>query len=441
MFSKKLTTSILALTMAMGLLLTGCGRGDSIFNGNAMENEEEVQITFWDDNAGPQRTPIWEELIERFEKQNPQIDVVYVGLNKDSAKSKLDAAIAANNTPDVASIYTSWLPEFAEREALLPLDYYFDLWSEKNMILEKEIDFNRTIVKDQKLYGIPYTQNLDVLWIRKDWFEEEEVKAPETWDDFFHAVETLTDESKDRYGYSIRGGVGGSFQLQRMMYAYSGIQDYIKDGKSTINDPKHIEFLKRYFALYQNYTPKGDVANNYRTMLAGFDTGKIAMIQHNLGSYGEHRDFLKPHQYQAIPLPKSIEGVHVAEGGNTIGLSIFQETDHPNEAWKLVRFLNSAEAQSYWNKTVGQLPTNTSVLSEKWLLEAPHAQMAAKVYDDPETIFIEPAFYLPEYRSILNSMVDSSIQKVLSGEMTVEDLLAEWANAVEEAHKRYTKDR
>ncbi|MEH7331669.1 sugar ABC transporter substrate-binding protein [Neobacillus drentensis] len=437
MLIKKLTTSWLALTIVIGLGLTGC-------NGEGFSSQEsgqkatgKVKITFWDDNTGPQRTPIWGKIIDQFEKENPTIDVEYVGLPKDSAKAMFDSAIAAGEMPDVASVYSSWLPEFSFRDALLPLDPYFSVWSQKDKINKDAIGFNKRIVSDHKLYGIPYTQNLDVLWVRSDWFKTAGLKTPETWDEFFQDVTTLTDKSKGRYGYTIRGGAGGSFQLQRMMYAYSGINTYFKNGKSTINDPKHAEFLKKYFALYQNYTPMSDITNDYKAMITGFDTGSVAMVQHNIGSYAEHSASLKSDQFQAIPLPKSIEGHYVEEDGNTIGISIFKGTKHPKESWKFVRFINSKEAQSYWNQSVGQIPTNSDALSEDWIKTSPHIQIAQKVYNDPETILFEPPFYLPEYRTILNTIVDTGTQAVLSGEMTVEEFLEKWAEAIEAAQRQY----
>lgn len=438
---KKLIKSVAVASMAASLLLAGCSKDTKDANADAKNKKEDpnekVTLTFWDENAGPQRTPIWEELIKRFEDKNPNITIEYVGLPKDSAKQKYDAAIAANDTPDVASVQTSWLPEFSLREALLPLDSYFDNWEDKDKINKGSLDFNKKIVADHKLYGIPYTQNLDILWVRPDWFKEADLQIPENWDEFFNAVEKLTDKNKNRYGYTIRGGAGGSFQLQRMMYAYSGINDYIKDGKSTINDPKHVEFLKKYFALYKKFTPQSDITNDYKAMIAGFDTGAVAMVQHNIGSFGEHSKALQPDQFQAISLPKTADGKYVAEGGNTIGISIFKGTKHSEAAWKFASFLNSKDSQSYWNQEVGQIPTNSDVLSEDWIKESPHIQTAFKVYDDPNTVLYQPPFYLPEYRSILDTVVDPGTQAVLSGKITVEDFLNEWAEAFEKAQAQY----
>lgn len=437
---KGILKTVAVSSMAAMLMLAGCSSGASNEPSSSEKKSdpnEKVTLTFWDENAGPQRTPIWEELIKRFEDENPSIDVEYVGLPKDSAKTKYDASIAAEDTPDVGSVQTSWLPEFALREALLPLDSYFDKWEDKDKINAGAIDFNKDIVFDKKLYGIPYTQNLDILWVRPDWFSEKGTKVPETWDEFFTAIEEQTDKANNRYGYTIRGGAGGSFQLQRLMFAYSGKENYIEDGKSTINSKEHAEFLKKYFALYKENTPQSDITNGYKEMIAGFDTGAVAMVQHNIGSFGEHSEALEPGQFQAIPLPKTADGKYVAEGGNTIGISVFKNTEHPDEAWKLAAFLNSKESQSYWNQQVGQIPTNSDVLDEEWVKNSPHIQTAFSVYDNPETILYKPPFYLPEYRSILDTIVDPGTQAVMSGKKTVEEFLDEWATAIEDAQKKY----
>ncbi|MER1989780.1 MAG: sugar ABC transporter substrate-binding protein [Solibacillus isronensis] len=441
MFKSKFRKSIAVSTIATALLLAACGDDESAGKKEvSAENGKPVKITFWDENAGPQRTPIWEELISRFEEENPMIDVEYVGLPKDSAKSKMDAAIAADDTPDLASVQTSWLPEFSIREALLPLDDYFADSELNGLINEGALNFNKDIVADKKLYGIPYTQNLDILWVRKDWFEEKGVKIPETWDEFYAAAEAMTDKANNRYGYTIRGGAGGSFQIQRMMYAYNGFEDYLtEDGKATINDQKNVEFIEKYLSLYEEYTPKSDITNGYKEMIAGFDTGVVAMVQHNIGSFGEHKEALEENQFQAIPLPKSENGNYVAEGGNTIGISIFNGTDNPDEAWKFAEFLNSAASQSFWNEQVGQIPTNSDVLKEDWIQNSPHIQTAFEVYDDPNTVLYKPPFYLPEYRSILDGTVDSGIQSVMSGKASPQEFLDEWAGAMEAAQAKYSE--
>lgn len=443
-------STLFGVTLAGAVLLAACGNGDTegTSNGgesspennsdNGSESTEQVTLTFWDENAGPQRTPIWEELIERFEEENEDITVEYFGLPRDEAKQRIDAAIAADDLPDVSSLQTSWLPEYSIREALYPLDEFFADSELNGIINEGALDFNKQIVNDGQLYGIPYTQNLDVIWIRPDLFEENGVEAPEDWDQFFNAVVEMN--SDDIYGYTMRGGSGGALQLQRLMYAYSGITEYVtEDGEATIDDPLHAEFLEDYFALYNEYTPQSDITNGYMEMVATFDSGNAAMVHHNIGSYGEHADALDEDQFEAIPLPRSIEGNYVAEGGNTIGVSMFATTDHPEEAFRLIEFLTNAESQSYWNQEVGQIPTNSEVMEEDWIQDAQHLSVAFSVYDDADTQLYEPPFHLPDYRSILDNTVDPGIQSVMSGDTSVEDFLAEWAEAIEASAAQYNE--
>ncbi|MFL6516878.1 MAG: ABC transporter substrate-binding protein [Bacillus sp. (in: firmicutes)] len=439
MIKKKLTTSLLALTMATGMLLTGCsGDKASSTTKESGDKDKVVKLTFWDENAGPARTPVWEEVIKRFEAKNPKIDVEYVGIPNASAKSKYDAAIAADDMPDLGSVQTTWLPEFSIRKALLPLDSYFKKSDISEKINKSATDVNKKITQDGKLYGIPYAQNLDSLWIRTDWFKEAGVNEPKTWDEFFNVIEKMRDKGKNRYGFTIRGGAGASFTIQRAMFAYSGLDFFKEDGKTTnINDPKHVEFVEKYFSYYNKLTPKSDITNGYKEMIAGFDTGVVAMVHHNPGSFGEHSKALPAGSFKLIPLPTTADGKYVAEGGNAVNMAIFKSTKHRDAAWKFVEFINSAEAQSYWNEQTGQIPTNSDVLDDEWVQKAEHIKTAFEVYNNPETKIYEPPFYLPDYRAILDGVVDPGVQAVMSGKMTAKEFLDQWAKAIEDSKAKY----
>ncbi|QCJ44711.1 sugar ABC transporter substrate-binding protein [Bacillus sp. S3] len=440
MFKKKVTTSVLALTMATGMLLTGCGgeeKAATTPKKEAPKTEEPVTLQFWDENAGPARTPVWEEVIKRFEEKNPNITVEYVGIPNASAKSKYDAAIAADDMPDVGSMQTTWLPEFSIRNALLPLDKYFDKSDISKKMNKAATDVNKKITQDGKLYGIPYAQNLDALWIRTDWFQEAGVEEPKTWDEFFTLIEKMRDKENNRFGFTIRGGAGASFTIQRAMFAYSGLDFFDKDGKPNINDPKHVEFVEKYFSYYNKLTPKSDITNGYKEMIAGFDTGVVAMVHHNPGSFGEHSKALPEGSFKLIPLPTTEDGKYVAEGGNAVNLGIFKSTKHPDAAWKFVEFVNSAEAQSYWNEQTGQIPTNKDVLADDWVQNAQHIKVAFDVYNNKDTKIYMPPFYLPDYRSILDGVVDPGVQAVMSEKMTAKEFLDQWAKAIEDSKKKY----
>lgn len=119
---------ILAILLAMGLLTTGlagCGsskENDATANSGAEStteaskesgtSTEKTTVVFWDENAGPTRTPYYEELIKRFEESNPDIEIEYVGLPNSDAKNKIEVAVAGNAAPDIAGMPPQWQASF-----------------------------------------------------------------------------------------------------------------------------------------------------------------------------------------------------------------------------------------------------------------------------------------------------------------------------------------
>ncbi len=400
----------------------------------------KTKITFWDENAGPNRTPFYEELIKRFEQQNPDIQVEYVGLPWSNAKQKMDVAIAAGEVPDCGGVPAQFMADFVNKKALLELDKYFNKWDQKSKMNALEINSNRSIVKNRKLYMLPNTSNIAVLWYRPDILAAHGLKGPETWDDFYNIIKTTTDKSKNIYGFSLRGGSASAYDLEIMLYAYSGITSYFtKNGKATINAPKNVEALKRLVSIYKVYTQEGDIANGYKEMVAAFDSGRAVMIEHSLGSYGEHMQTLGPGKFEACPLPKSLTGKRVIRTGRSSGYGIFRASKNPEAAWKFISYLCSAEAQSYWNKNIGQMPTNTDVYKEEWAKTYPHIVMAGKTMADKNSVSILPPIHLPEYSAIQKQLGEPGFQEVLLGRKTAQAFLNEWAAALESAKANYDK--
>lgn len=399
-----------------------------------------VKITFWDENAGPNRTPYYEELIKRFEGKNPDIRVEYVGLPWSNAKQKYDVAIAANEVPDCGGMPLIFVSGFIMKNALLELDKYFNVWDQKNKISNLTLTANRSLAKNQKLYMLPNTTTMSVFWYRTDVYKSLGLKEPETWNELYESIRKTTNASKNNYGFSLRGGPGSAQQLEDMMFAYSGLTTYFTgNGKCTVNDPKNIEAVKRFVAMYKVNTQESDITNGYKEMVAAFDSGRAMMIQHNLGSYGEHLKALSGDQFAALPFPASISGKRVVKGGQANGYGIFRASKHPDAAWKFITYLCSAEAQSYWNYQIGQLPTHSDVYQEDWVKRYPHIGMAGRVLADKNSATMMPPIYLPEYAAILTQLVEPGFQEVLLGRKTVEAFLNEWATAMEKAKVNYDK--
>ncbi|MNI20043.1 Multiple sugar-binding protein precursor [compost metagenome] len=421
--------------VVLGLLLSGCiPKPDDTVDQAKVKGK--VVLTFWDENAGPSRTPILQELLRRFEQMNPDIQVKYEGMPAGINKAKYDLAVASGDLPDAGGINGEWIADYAAKGVLLPLDAYFADWPERGQIDPSFIDYNRSLTQDGKLYQIPSTYYLDVFWYRSDWFAAAGLPRPQTWEDIFRSVRVLANTRQGSFGYSLRGGEGSVAQLTSLMYAYSGITDsFRKDGSSTVNDPVHIEFLKRYLALYKAYTPASDIVSGYKEVVANFDSGRAAMIQHNLGSYQDHKKALGTGHFDGVLLPPSMNGIRTLFG-NANGYGIMRTTRHPDEAWRLIRYLLSEESQIYWNSQVGQIPTNLKAWNDPYFLSHPVLREAIEAFRSPDTAFVRAPYELPDYPSLIR-LIEPEFQQVLAGTMDVEHFLNFWAQLMENSRRQH----
>lgn len=422
---------VLALLLSMAMLVAG-----------GSKESGPVTLEFWYENAGPARTPYIEELISRFEAENPDIKVHLVALANSEAKQKYDVAVASKETPDVAGFQCQWLSGYIMNGALCPLDDYLASWDEYEDQSPTIINGIRAIASDNKLYMMPNSYNYGPMyWARADWYAEKGLKAPETWDEFFSNIEATTDPANGTYGYSIRGGAGGPDELTYLMYAYSGIDyPFTEDGKSTINDPKHVEIIQRIVDLYGVCTPQSDITNAYKELVAAFDSGTVGCIQHNLGSYGEHSQALEQDQFFAFVAPLADNGKRVASfASNAVGFGMFNNSKHKEEAFRFISFMCSAESQSYFNQISGQLPISQTAANEDWVQERQHLTVVVDAVNGETTVSFPFPYYLPDYAAINSSVAQPAFQAVLAGQMTVEDFLDQWADALTAAYAEYNE--
>jgi multiple sugar transport system substrate-binding protein len=425
----KLAITIITAALAATGTLAGCGSSGGASAG-------KVTITFWDDNGGPERTPVYRHLIAQFEKQNPDITVNYVGIPIDSVQQKYDTAIAGGAPPDVGGATTSFLSDLIGQGALAPLDGQLASSGLNGNLVKSFTDAVRQAAPDGKVYEIPAAANMDVLWYRADWFRQAGLAPPRTWDQFITDAQKLTDKGKNRYGYTVRGGSGGIFQLLADMYSYSGVSSFFtSNGTSTIDDPRNVAAIARIASLYGKDTPKADVDNGYPQMVAEFDGGSAAMMHHNLGSYTDHVKALGNPNVAAVPLPMGAAGHYTVVDNPVDGFVIFASSAHQSADWKFVQFLVSKQSNSYWNEMVGEIPANTGASSDAWVQREAPIKMTSQVLSDPATTAIEPPYYLPQFSSITKTDMAPLFQKVLLGQLSAQAFATRFAREMTKAQQ------
>ena len=432
----RLTAAALTV-LALTATATACGDSGSS-GGSDSEGSGKGTITFWDNNGGPQRTPVWKTIIQKFEKKYPDIKVEYVPIPSTSVQQKYDTAVAGGGLPDVGLVGTAYLADLTAQNALEPLDSRIKGSSIDGQLLKGFVETVRQSGNSDKLYAVPTSGNMGTLWYRTDLFKAANLQPPTTWDAFYTAAETLTNKAKDEFGFTIRGGAGSIAQALEVIYAQSGIDTFWKNDKTTVNDPKNVAALDKLAALYNTATPKADLNNDYVKMVAEFDNGSIGMLQHNLGSYQDHVKSLGLDKVAGVPLPPAKPGAArtiVSEPVDGIGL--FKSSKNKAAAWKFIEFATSHEMNTYWNEQAGQVPANTLAVDDDWIQEAPATRDAFKAMDDPNTKIIQLPYYLPEWNSLSKATSEPDFQKVLLKKMTSKEFLDKLADQLNTAQSEW----
>lgn len=402
--------------------------------GSAGEGKGVVE--FWDSNANPTLTPLWQKFIAEFNESQDDVEVTYTGLPVSSYLQKVETAIATGEVPDVMLVGND-VAGFIAQGALEPLDERLTSTGLAEEIVPAHLDTERQNSPDGLVYKTPLTALSEAMWLRTDWLREAGLSQPTTWDEFFNSADKLTDPSSNRFGWTFRGGTGGTAPLFAFMFGKSGVGEFFdKDGKARLDDPSNVEALKEYISLFTENSAQADITNDYTRIVAAFGGGSAWATQHNLGSYGDHVKNIGADNVvglQPFPVDGKVTAIAPAIGG----LSIMRESDNKDAAFKFIEFMLSTDVNSRFSEAVSQVPSNEAAGSAEWISVNQPISEIVRVSKLPGSQYVQLPTYLPEYGTITKTEMEPDIQALLQGQIAAEDFLAKYSDRFTGAYKAF----
>jgi multiple sugar transport system substrate-binding protein len=229
--------------------------------------------------------------------------ITFVALPYDGLYNRFNTELSAG-TPsfDVAAMDAIWLPTFAGK--LTPLDDMFtdavkaDLFP--SLLTEGQIN--------GKYVGMPVWANAEILYYRKDLFEDSREKsafkakygydlaAPTTWQQFEDVASFFTRGTK-LYGTDVKGAVETEW-LAHVVQAGAAGPVLDPSGKVIIDDAAHVAALTFYSNLNNTLkvAPPGAVQVDWAAAQNLFNQGKTAMSR------------FWAHAYRQIPKDSTVYG-------------------------------------------------------------------------------------------------------------------------------------
>lgn len=431
------------LFLSVLFLFAGCaGPAASPPNESAASSSPEITVKFWTYCTTPERDQDFIRFQQILKERHPEITLDYLGSRGDipTFMQKLDVAIASDTAPDFTDFYDS---KYIWSGFYEPLDAFYDKWDEKDSLSADAVFQARAYdPKEHRLYTLPFAMQPWGMWVRTDLLQSVGLGVPQTWEEFFTAVQKLTNRENDQYGIALRGGPGSSNTLEALMYAYSGITEYFdKDGKCTINSPKNVEFAERYLGLYNRYSAQDDLVKGWTQLTAAFQAGKAGVIFHNFGSgtsiatafYGDQS------RYRAAEFPRTADGTGQMRFVLMRSVSMNSKSEVKEAAFQAMTVYCGKEVQIPRCKTQGEVPVCVGAAASADYLDDDHPYLKLTewiVSGKDGSAQIQIPVYLPRYTEI-QSEVDPMIQKVMTGSMSAGDMLDQWARLLETAKKEF----
>lgn len=304
-------------------------------------SDVKLSVSIWDNN----QKPGLEKIIADFTAKTG-IEAEISVITWDEYWTLLSSGAQGGKLPDVFWMHSNESQRYMENDMLLDLTDRIKNSSVVD-ITKYPQDITGLYTLGGKNYGIPKDIDTIGLWYNKTMFDEAGVKYPDeswTWTDFVEAAKKLTKPDGSQYGCVIAAD-NNQAGYYNMIYDYGGYvisEDKKKSGYDDANTLKGMNVISQLLEA-KAMPDLQTVSENREEVL--LQSGKVAMAMQGswmLAAFKENEYMVN--NCDVAVLPKSEDGKRISIY-NGLGWVAAANTAHPEEAWKLIEYFGSKEAQ------------------------------------------------------------------------------------------------
>ena len=345
---------------------------------------QEAEIVFW---------PIWAndsptgqfllKVADRFMEENPGVTVTIEGQNGyDGTAEKIEAAVAANQTPTLSGIEETFIGRFA------PIAEDVSKYIPQEVIDNYQEGLLTSSYVDGVMKAVPFNRSTPILYLNLDLVRAAGLPetGPETWADFEQYAQAMTDPENGVYGAS------GIFDVDAWIWES---MVYSMGGQMISEDNQTVLFADTsagsdIVALFQKMADAGTLFNPYIYQGDSFDTmgtkfaeGKVGMLINSIACYADYRTYAEEAGFELglafQPRGEENEFSVATGGGNIMMFSAAPEEDK-QAAGQFLALLASDEYAAEYSQLSGYFPVTKSALEhpimQELLAERPDYQVA-----------------------------------------------------------------
>ncbi|WP_350348250.1 extracellular solute-binding protein [Agromyces sp. G08B096] len=372
------------------------------------------------------------------------------GVDDENYKTKIALDLQSGEGADIIGMDGIWVGEFAEAGYIEPLADVagdavdsWDGWDQIPEAVQAALSF------DDQRYGVPQGADGRVLYYNKTLFAQAGLPAdwqPESWDDVLDAARDLKQlEGVTPIQLNAGTAMGEATTMQGLLPLLVGTGEQVYEDGKWVGDTQGLrDVLDLYRTIYVD-EGLGDAVLQQEA--AGRDTSFQLFASNQIGILleGDYfwRSVINPAEgigtapmadrdtavgYTKIPAMEPGSGIKdqdfVSMSGGT-GRVLNPNSEHPELAWELLAFMNSAEAYEARNATTISITPRTDV-NDEILAEDP---MLTYVSEEvlPITAYRPP---LAAYPQVSTALQQATLDVVSGG--SVDDAMSAYVDSVKD---------
>ncbi len=303
--------------------------------------------------------PYWEDVVARFEKENPGIKISMEAVADEPIKEKLRVMMGGSNVPDIFFTWNGeFLNKFAKANVIRDITPYLD----------KDPEFRDSFVpsllaggkgRDGKQYGLPVRVSAKFFIYNKKVYEDAGLKVPTTWEEFLSNCEVL----KQKGITPLMLGNLAPWASCHFLTTFNAMmvpeeiwrRDY-DPAHGEFKDKGYIQALSMLKELNdKGYFNEGVNSTQFAQSRELFIGGTGGMIYDEMTNFKRRYEDGMPGQWDFFLCPpvKDQRGNPKLITGAPDMFAISATSEHPEEAFKFLKFIFSQENAAKFTKDTG----------------------------------------------------------------------------------------
>lgn len=376
----------MAVKLALAMLLP-------LASGTAVRANE---LNIWVMASTAQQQQDMKDLLHPYLVKHPDLRVNVTVLNWESAWGKITAAAASGQGPDLLELGTTWVAAISSMGALEPLSASQQAEVGGDKAFFPAVWGTTHRYDDKTIYALPWYADARAAFYRTDVFKKAGVNPRDAflnWGSFKQAMQKINGIEIDgkklaALGYPGKNDWNVVHNLAPWIWNAGGDLLSADRHHSAINSPEALQAITYYTSFAaEGLMPLSALEKDSTQIENGFTNGQYSVIftgpwmlkqMSTPKAKGGKMETLAAHNFGVAPYPAGLKGNQTFFSGSDI--AIMKSSKNKDEAWKLLSYLVSHDAEVTYSKMSGMLPTRLDAANDPSLTADPHyAEFLAQI--------------------------------------------------------------